>query len=183
MVARQTPANKTADKKTDGKKREAKVYAPVDMSLLKARDVTKEEKVTVLPGRERTKEQKVVDGDVRDAAFKMIAAGMPKDFRDMPVKAYTIPPAVTETVKFMVNKACHHLNCLPKWGRPAWDGGNEVITFAAIPRDPSQWTDKPMTEDGTATGSLRDQVPDGLAKKDNVTVTNGKTDPNKFLDS
>lgn len=134
-----------AEKKT----RERKEYAPVSLDALKPVKVTKEEKVQVLPGRERSEEQKAVDAAVKDLAYDYLNAGAPKAFRDMPILKYTLPTAQAETVRFMIQKAGNLLNCKIKFGRPAWDEGNEVVTFAAIPRDASQWTDTPPAEESS----------------------------------
>lgn len=167
-------------KTTDGeKKRVAKTYAPVDLADLNPRKVTKEEKVTVIPGRERSDAQKAVDVVVKENAYDYLNAGSPKAFRDMPVVAYTLPTAQAETVKFMIQKACNLLNCKPKFGRPAWEGGLEVVTFCAIPRVPSQWTDttETATEDKTADGEKTAEAPKPAAPK----PVAPKTDPAEFM--
>jgi hypothetical protein len=136
-------ASKMPETKIDTKKgRAKKEYAPVSLSQLKPVKLTPKDKVTVIPGRERSEEQKAVDATVKDIAIEYLDAGSPKDFRDMPVVSYTLPPDQAATVRFMIGKACNLLNCKPKFGRQAWDDGNEVVSFCAIPREPSQWTDK-----------------------------------------
>lgn len=184
----------TTPKSTDGeKKRVAKTYAPVNLDELKPRKVTKEEKVTVIPGRERSDAQKAVDVVVKENAYDYLHAGSPKAFRDMPVVAYTLPGPQAETVKFMIQKACNLLNCKPKFGRPAWEGGLEVVTFCAIPRVPSQWTDvgseedtgtdldkdgKPIPGEGVVLGSEKTvEAPKPAAPKSAAP----KTDPAEFM--
>lgn len=168
-----TPSTSTTPKPDGDKgKRERKTYAPVSLADLKPRKVTKEEKVTVLPGRERSDEQKAVDATVKDLAYDYLAAGSPKVFRDMPVVAYTLPTEQAETIKFMIQKACNLLNCKPKFGRAAWDDGQEVVTFCAIPRDPSQWTDKPVADETPA------ETPTETSANTDETA---KTDPSTFF--
>jgi hypothetical protein len=137
-----TPKTGSEKKKT----RVQKTYAPVSLTDLKPVKLAAADKVTVIPGRERSAEQKAVDATVKDLAFEYLAAGSPKQFRDMPVVSYTLPTEQAATVRFMVQKACNLLNCKPKFGRQAWDGGNEVVSFCAIPRDAAQWTDKPSSD-------------------------------------
>lgn len=174
---KQDDAAKNADKKGT---RERKQYAPVSLDLLKPQKVTKEEKVTVLPGRERSEEQKAVDAAVKDIAYDNINAGLPKQFRDMPVLKYTLPAAQAETVKFMIQKAGNFLNCKIKFGRAAWDeNGNEVVTFAAIPRDPKQWTDAvPVGETSETTAETPAETP---AESTGETSGETLTDPSAFM--
>lgn len=172
-----TPKPKDAGKKAE---RVQKQYAPVSLADLKPREVTKEEKTTVLPGRERSPEQKAVDATVRDLAYKYLRAGSPKVFRDMPVVAYTLPTAQAETVRFMLQKACNLLNCKPKFGRAAWDNGDEVVTFCPLPRDPSQWVDEPEKEEDKAPEAIEnDKAPE--AKTPEAKAPEAKrTDPSEF---
>lgn len=146
------PRKQLNNPKPDGEKkaREKKTYAPVSLADLKPVKLSAKDKVTVIPGRERSEEQKAVDAVVKDLAFDYLSAGSPKQFRDMPVVSYTLPTEQAATVRFMVQKACNLLNCKPKFGRQAWDNGNEVVSFCAIPRDPSQWADKPKDDGGVA---------------------------------
>lgn len=137
-----TPKSSDTSATSNGAKRERKQYAEVNLSDLKPVEVTKQEKATVLPGRERSEAQKAVDGTVRDVVMANIANGLPKQFRDMKVIKYTLPTEQAETVRFMIGKACTYLNAKPKFGKAAWDNGMEVVTFSAVPRDASQWTDK-----------------------------------------
>ena len=175
-----TPRKPTTPKPPTGdKKREKKTYAPVALADLKPRKVTKEEKVTVLPGRERSDEQKAVDTVVKENAYDFLAAGSPKIFRDMPVVAYTLPTEQAETVKFMIQKACNLLNCKPKFGRPAWENGLEVVTFCAIPREPSQWTDKPVAVNTDETKADGEKTAD--AEKTATPADAPKTDPAEFM--
>lgn len=174
MVARKP--NTPAAPKTDAKettKREPKQYAKVSLSDLKPVKVTKEDKVTVLPGRERSEEQKAVDATVKDLAYEYLKAGSPKNFRDMPVVSYTLPTDQATTVKFMVQKACNLLNCKPKFGRQAWDNGLEVVSFCPIPRDPSQWQDKPVEDKPVE--KTADETP---KESENGTP---RTDPSSFM--
>lgn len=192
MVARnKTNANKPSGKtegKTDEKKpRVQREYAPVSLADLKPVKLAAADKVTVIPGRERSDEQKAVDAVVKDLAFEYLAAGSPKQFRDMPVVSYTLPTDQAATVRFMIQKACNLLNCKPKFGRDAWDDGKQVVSFCAIPRDPSQWTDKPVGD--------QDSPPEGSTSEDAFPVTPAepfnsestptpeetkRTDPNEF---
>ena len=165
---------KTPGTDGDKKKRETKTYAPVSLSDLKPVKLAAKDKVTVLPGRERSDEQKAVDAVVKDLAFEYLDAGAPKQFRDMPVVSYTLPTEQAATVRFMINKACNLLNCKPKFGRQAWDNGNEVVSFCAIPRDPSQWTDKPKNDETPA-----DETPAETPADE--TPTESKTDPSEFM--
>lgn len=180
MAPRKNAGRTTGAQQTE-KKRERKQYAAVSLDMLKPEPVTKEEKVTVLPGRERSDEQKAVDKAVSDLAYKYLDAGSPKQFRDMPAIKYTLPPAQAETVRFMLGKACNLLNCKPKFGRAAWDGeGNEVVTFAAIPRDPSQWKDNhdAVKSEEDATKS----EPENADKSEPGTEGESRTDPSDFLE-
>lgn len=169
MPPRNKPTTPKSSDKPTGAKRERKQYAEVSLTDLNPVKVTKEEKATVLPGRERSEAQKAVDKTVRENVYDNIKAGLPKDFRDMEVVKYTLPTQQAETIKFMIGKACNLLNCKPKFGRPAWDDGKEVVTFAAIPRDPAQWTDKPETAEVSGGN------PDGKASEDAK-----RTDPSEF---
>jgi hypothetical protein len=159
--------------KPDGEKktRVQKTYVPVSLADLKPVKLAAKDKVTVIPGRERSDEQKAVDATVKDLAFEYLAAGSPKQFRDMPVVSYTLPTDQATTVRFMIQKACNLLNCKPKFGRQAWDNGNEVVSFCAIPRDASQWTDKPKNDETPA-----DETP-AETPADN---TPALTDPSTF---
>jgi hypothetical protein len=149
MATRKQSNTPKQDEKTGDKKaRVQKEYAPVSLDMLKPVKLAAKDKVTVLPGRERSEEQKAVDATVKDLAFEYLAAGSPKQFRDMPVVSYTLPTGQATTVRFMISKACNLLNCKAKFGRQAWDpNGNEVVSFCALPRDPSQWTDKPKSDE------------------------------------
>lgn len=168
--------NKPGEKPAGGKQK--KEYAEVPMESLVARRITKIEKAEVIPGRERTDAQKLVDKEIRSLAFDYVAAGQPKNFFDMPVSSYTVPTEQVETIKFMVGKACSLLNCKPRWGRPTESDGNEVVTFAAIPRDPSQWTDKPEDEPVNDSG---EKSGDDAGEKPADDAGEKRTDPQEFL--
>ena len=186
--AKQASTPKPTEQKTDDKKRVQKQYAPVSLADLKPVKLAAKDKVTVIPGRERSAEQKAVDATVRELAFEYLAAGSPKQFRDMPVVSYTLPTDQAATVRFMLNKACNLLNCKPKFGRQAWDEGNEVVSFCPIPRDPSQWTDdkkEPTTaDDKPADDKPADDKPADDKPADDKPADDkakGKTDPSEFL--
>lgn len=133
---------------SDGKaKRVRKTYAPIPTAALKAQPVPKSAELLILPGRERTDEQRVVDNEVKRIVLEWIEAGQPKSFRDMPKGLYELPPAQAETIRFMLNKAANYLNAKLRYGKPAYGaGGTEVVTFAALPRKISQWVDEPAKE-------------------------------------
>lgn len=145
-------AGKAADKANEKKSRKPRVqktYAPVSLGEIKATEVSKELETKVIPGRERSAEQKYIDGLVVDLVRANIKAGLPSAFRDMPKKAITVPPAQAETVRFMLGKAGTHLNARIKLGRPTGDDGKEIVSFSAIPRDPNQWVDEADEDEGT----------------------------------
>lgn len=176
MAPRKNTPKPSTSTNTTGGKRERKQYAEVSLTDLKPVKVTKQEKATVLPGRERTEAQKAVDKTVREIVEANIANNLPKQFRDMEVVKYTLPTEQAETVRFMIGKACTYLNCKPKFGKPAWEDGLEVIAFSAVPRDPSQWTDKPVGE----TEEKTEEKTEGSTEESSATP---KTDPSEFADS
>jgi hypothetical protein len=179
MTARKQATASTPNKPSGEKKpRTPKKYPPVALAELKPVKMAAADKITVIPGRERSAEQKAVDETVKEVAFEYLAAGSPKLFRDMPVVNYTLPTDKATTVRFMIGKACNLLNCKPKFGRQAWDTeGNEVVSFCAIPRDASQWTDKPKTDELS-----EDEKNEATANASDADRPEGqrRTDPSEF---